>query len=210
MKARRLSKLLTGLIALAMISLTTNAHALTQIEGASLDALVSSGDTIVVPEGETYKLILPDGGELVVEGGSTFSLSEEGDTMRLTLTSGQALYTPPVGKPQAGIEIEMAGSVVQSTGADLVVSVTDSGASLSQLTNKGTVTVDGTSIPKGDGGNLTDGGFVSDPSVEGQLNGTAQQMRNDAGVPIGPIAPESMPELPSTIVEENLNDVSPS
>jgi ferric-dicitrate binding protein FerR (iron transport regulator) len=210
MKARQLSKSLASLIGLAILFLSTSAHALTQIEGASLDALVSSGDTIVVPEGETYKLILPGGGELVVEGGSTFSLSAEGDTMRLTLTSGQALYTPPVGKPQAGIEIEIGGSVVQSTGADLVVSVTDSGVSLSQLTNEGTVTVDGTAIPKGDGGNLTDGGFVSDPAVQGQLNGTAQQIRNDAVVPMGPVAPKSMPQLPQTIVEENLNDVSPS
>ena len=95
MKAPRLSKFLTGLIALAMISLTTTAHALTEISGDDLQALITSGEEIVVPEGETYVLILPDGKEVKLIEGTTFTVVEEDGKTRVVRRKNENAPRPP-------------------------------------------------------------------------------------------------------------------
>lgn len=215
MKAiQHLPKTLLTLLLLALPVLAS-AQVVEDITDTQVAAWAASGETVTVPDGTVYRLPLPGGESIVVNEGSQFKVIEEDGVIDRIILIGGELVVDRLGNDGATVEIEVDGDVITSDGADLVVVADESGTSISHHTNKGspegdgTVSVNGTPIPAGTGGTLSDGSFVQDQPTEAKLDVLSDQLLRRSGT--GPRPPyERMKDLPESIVRENLNDLSPS
>lgn len=216
MKTTRLLK--SAIVMILLLGLPVLASALTTIaiEEAQVLDWAASGEEVTVPSGTAYVLPLPGGESIVLNEDTIFKVIEDGgEIKRVILISGD-LVVDRDGNDGATVEVEVDGVVITSDGADLVVSVDESGTAISHHTNKGapegdgTVLVDGSPIPAGTGGTVGgDGSFSQDQPTEAKLDILSDQLLRQTTP--GPRPPyERMKELPEKIVRENLNDLSPS
>ena len=210
------------------MSLPVLAHALTMIEIGTPQVLTwaQTGEVVTVPMGTAYVLELPAGDQIVLNEETQFKVTEEnGEVDRVIILNGTLVIDGfPRGDP---IEIQVGDNIITSAGADMIVSADGGGGiSLAQMSGSGTVTLNGDPIPPDSGGTITpNGSYAQDDPIESGLDTVAQIILMDTvrnpnrpdgtGPPEG-VDPQGQPpydrlkDFPRTIVEENLNDLSPS
>ena len=200
----------------ALLPGSLSAATVVEIEQAQVVAWAASQEVVTVPAGTTYKLFLPDGDTVILTENTLFKVKENEDGMieRVIILSGSAVLDR-ASKDGSGdtFIFEADGKEFVSDGSDVAISVGEDGSiSIAQLGDSGDLSIGEFVIPAGSGGTVGgDGSFDESIPVRNKLTNDAMQTIRRAQPEPGPRPPfERMKPLPREIVEENLNDISPS